>query len=180
MLESILNTRYLSNNLETFALLVLLNVIGSILFVPSSIFPLTYGFVFGPIFGALFSAVSSSIASATIFLLTKKLSKYSFVSKKIKKLKKTIFKNGLIEKLDWKAVALVNLNPLLPASSMAYLFGLSGIKIEIYLLTYFLCCLPNSLLIAFIGSTFSSNYFVIASIAASAMLAGYLYKISKK
>ena len=180
MLESIMNAIYFSSNLEIFTFLVFLNIIGSMLLIPSSIFPLTYGFFFGPMLGALLSAVSSTAASGAIFLLTKKILKYRFISKKITKLKKTIFKNSLIEKLDWKAVALVNLNPLLPASSMAYLFGLSKIRIEIYLLTYFFCCLPNSLLIASIGSSFSSNYFVIACIASSLILVSYLIKILKK
>jgi uncharacterized membrane protein YdjX (TVP38/TMEM64 family) len=64
-----------------------------------------------------------------------------------------------VEQHDWKIIALSNLNPLIPASTMGYAFGLSSIPLKRYIYYSAICMLPLQAIFVFFGES-ASKFFI--------------------
>jgi len=127
---------------------VLLFALGTVLFVPGSLFGLAGGALFGPALGATLNLVGAMLGAVAAFLIAR------FTAADVAK-KKT---GGELEHLiagveaeGWRFVALVRLVPLFPFSLMNYALGLTRIPLVPYALASFVCMIPGTLAYSWLG-----------------------------
>jgi uncharacterized membrane protein YdjX (TVP38/TMEM64 family) len=125
----------------------------AIFFMPCSPMTILAGVLWGAQYGLLISVFSSLVASSVTFLIAR-----IYLREKIE-----IWINNRIPKLcilmpeilnhDWKVVAVSQLNPIMPASTLGYFFGLSPIKFTRYLGFSLVFMLPLQFLFVFTGNS---------------------------
>jgi len=109
------------------------------------------GALWGGVYGLVISAVAAIVSSATTFLLAR-----SFLHGKIEfflmhRYPKVFDLLAQVAVHDWKIIALSQMNPLIPASTMGYAFGLSRVTLKRYLLFSAIFMLPLQVLFVMTG-----------------------------
>jgi len=129
-------------------ILILLHILMSVLVLPSSPIPLVAGLIWGSTYGLIIIYISTFLSSSITFLIARKNQKKfeSFKGTLFDVLPKQISSNGLI------FILLLYLNPFLPTTSFGYIFGLSKISFNRYLLILLFCPLPLIILMVSLGS----------------------------
>jgi len=144
-----IHSQYASYEIPIF---ILLHVVMAILFLPCSPLTIIAGVIWGNFYGTIISVVASLASIAATFLI----SKYC-IKTKVEKIISAKFPS-LVQKLsqaaifDWKLIAFVQMNPLFPASTMGYAFGLTGIGIYRYILLSAIFMVPSHLFCTSLGS----------------------------
>jgi uncharacterized membrane protein YdjX (TVP38/TMEM64 family)/rhodanese-related sulfurtransferase len=127
---------------------VLLFALGTVLFVPGSLFGLAGGALFGPALGAIVNLIGATLGAVAAFLIAR-YAAADFVRKKAgPKLERVI--SG-VEAEGWRFVALVRLVPLFPFSLMNYALGLTRIPLGPYALATLVCMVPGTLAFSWLG-----------------------------
>jgi uncharacterized membrane protein YdjX (TVP38/TMEM64 family) len=126
-------------------------VLATLCFIPSWILKVGAGFAFGLVRGIILSAGGSALAAAAAFLLTRRWLREAA--------RRHLAGTSLFQKVD-RAIArrgariafLLRLCPVLPASLLNYLFGLTDIEFGPYLAASVLGMLPGVVFYAYFGS----------------------------
>lgn len=127
------------------------HILMAALFLPCSPMTLMAGALWGGVYGMVISMVAALASSATTFLLSR-----SFLHGKIKKFLIHRYAKiaGLLDQVavhDWKIIAISQMNPLIPSSSVGYAFGLSRVTLKRYLLFSGIFMLPLQALFVMTG-----------------------------
>lgn len=130
---------------------IAIHTLMAVFFLPCSPMTLLAGVLWGGGYGLSISMLAALASSATTFLLSR-----SFLHGKIEnfllhrypKATKLLAQAALH---DWKIIAVSQLNPFVPASTLGYAFGLSPITLKRYILFSAIFMLPLQLLFVLTG-----------------------------
>jgi uncharacterized membrane protein YdjX (TVP38/TMEM64 family)/rhodanese-related sulfurtransferase len=127
---------------------VLLFALGTVLFVPGSLFALAGGALFGPGLGTIVNLAGATLGALTAFLIAR-YAAADWVRKKVgDRLERLI--DG-VEAEGWRFVALVRLVPLFPFNVTNYALGLTRIPLRHYALASLICMMPGALAYSWLG-----------------------------
>ena len=127
---------------------VLLFAIGTIVFLPGSLFALAGGALFGPVWGAILNLLGATLGASFAFLIARYLAGDWVAQKSDGHLKRLV--DG-VEKEGWRFVAFVRLVPLFPFNLTNYALGLTRIGFLSYVLTSFICMAPGAIAFSWLG-----------------------------
>jgi len=130
----------------------------AVFFLPCSPMTLMAGALWGGVYGLAISMLAALVSSATTFFLSR-----SFLHGKIEgflvhrypKMAELLAQSAVH---DWKLIAVSQLNPLMPSSTMGYAFGLSRITFTRYLLFSGIFMLPLQALFVMTGHSVTSLF----------------------
>jgi uncharacterized membrane protein YdjX (TVP38/TMEM64 family) len=128
-----------------------LNVIGTLLFLPTWIFPLVAGAVFGLLWGSAIALISTALSVIAAFLLARHLLRERIAraardNPRFRALDRAVARDG------WKIVALLRMSPVLPSGVKSYFLGLTGIALSQYTVASLVGMLPGTLLKVYVGA----------------------------
>ena len=127
---------------------VVLFAIGTVVFLPGSLFALAGGALFGPVWGAILNLLGATIGASLAFLIARYLAGDWVALKSGGHLKRLV--DG-VEKEDWRFVAFVRLVPLFPFNLTNYALGLTRIGFLPYAVTSFICMAPGAIAFSWLG-----------------------------
>lgn len=135
---------------------VVLHTLMAVFFLPCSPMTIMAGVLWGGVYGLVVSMVAAIVSSATTFLLSR-----SFLHDGIQRFLGHRFPKmaTLLDQAanyDWKIIAVSQMNPLIPASTLGYVFGLSRVKFTRYILFSLIFMLPLQLLFVMTGHSLIS------------------------
>jgi uncharacterized membrane protein YdjX (TVP38/TMEM64 family)/rhodanese-related sulfurtransferase len=130
------------------ALHVLLFALGTVLFVPGSLFGLAGGALFGPALGTILNLAGAMLGAVTAFLIARYAAADLVRKKAGARLERLI---AGVEAEGWRFVALVRLVPLFPFSLSNYAFGLTRIPLAQYALASMISMIPGTLAYTWLG-----------------------------
>ena len=123
----------------------------AVFFLPCSPMTLMAGALWGGIYGLVISMVAAIASSATTFLLSRSFLRGTIDSFLAQRYPKVTFLLAQAADHDWKIIAVSQMNPLIPSSTLGYVFGLSQITLKRYLLFSIIFMLPLQLLFVMTG-----------------------------
>jgi uncharacterized membrane protein YdjX (TVP38/TMEM64 family) len=132
---------------------ILINIILAVFFLPCSPMAFIAGAIWGVFYGTIITILAAIASESITFLLSRRFFQYKiqkFLEYRYPKIQSLLLK---VIDHDWKVILLVQLNPLIPAASMGYAFGLSNIQFKKYILYSALFMLPLTMLIVLTGSS---------------------------
>lgn len=127
---------------------VTLFAVGTVVFLPGSLFALAGGALFGPVWGAILNLLGATIGAGIAFLVARYLAGDWVARKAAGRLKRLI--SG-VEAEGWRFVALVRLVPLFPFNLTNYALGLTRIPFLAYVVTSFICMAPGAVAYTWLG-----------------------------
>jgi uncharacterized membrane protein YdjX (TVP38/TMEM64 family)/rhodanese-related sulfurtransferase len=127
---------------------VLLFAIGTVVFLPGSLFALAGGALFGPVWGAVLNLLGATIGASLAFLVARYVAGDWVVRRSGGQLKRLV--DG-VEKEGWRFVAFVRLVPLFPFNLTNYALGLTRIGFLPYAVTSFICMAPGAIAFSWLG-----------------------------
>lgn len=130
------------------AVFVLIHVMFAIFFIPCSPLTILAGVLWGPLHGLAYSMAGALGGSCFTFLAGRYLAR-RYVRSHINKAAIS-WVLGKADKFGWKIVAFTQINPIFPASTLGYLYGLTRLSFRTYFLVTLLSMLP--LQIAFVSA----------------------------
>lgn len=135
-----------------------LHILMAVFFLPCSPMTLVAGALWGGVYGLAISMVAAITSSVTTFLLSR-----SFLHQKIERFlahryPKVTELLAQVAVHDWKIIAVSQLNPLIPASTLGYAFGLSQVTLKRYLFFSVIFMLPLQFLFVMTGHSVTSLF----------------------
>ena len=127
---------------------VLLFAIGTVVFLPGSLFALAGGALFGPVWGAILNLLGATLGASLAFLIARYLAGDWVARKSGGHLKRLV--DG-VENEGWRFVAFVRLVPLFPFNLTNYALGLTRIGFLPYVITSFICMAPGAIAFSWLG-----------------------------
>jgi uncharacterized membrane protein YdjX (TVP38/TMEM64 family)/rhodanese-related sulfurtransferase len=127
---------------------ILLFAIGTVAFIPGSIFAVAGGALFGPVWGTMCNLLGATLGATAAFLVARYVAGEWVERRADGRLKR------LIEGVDaegWRFVAFVRLVPLFPFNLSNYALGLTRISVREYVLATIICMLPGSIAYTWVG-----------------------------
>lgn len=138
------------NLLEAMLLFCAVYVIGTLLLVPSWIFPIAAGAAFGALWGVVASLGSAVVGALAAFLIGRHL-----VRERVERAAKRNASFAAVDKAvrrePWKVVALLRLSPVLPSGVKSYFLGLTSVPPLAYTLASAAGMLPGIALKVYLG-----------------------------
>lgn len=125
-----------------------LYAVGTIAFLPGTLFALAGGALFGPVWGSLLNLVGATIGASLAFLIARYLAGDWVAARTGGRLQRMI---GGVEAEDWRFVAFVRLVPLFPFNLTNYALGLTRIKFVPYVVTSLICMAPGAIAYTWLG-----------------------------
>ncbi|MFH1344013.1 MAG: VTT domain-containing protein [Pseudomonadota bacterium] len=125
-----------------------LYAVGTIAFVPGTLFALAGGALFGPVWGSLLNLVGATLGGSLAFLIARYLAGGWVAARTGGRLKRLI--EG-VEAEGWRFVAFVRLVPLFPFNLTNYALGLTRITFVPYVITSFICMAPGAVAYTWLG-----------------------------
>ena len=125
-----------------------LYAVGTVVFLPGSLFALAGGALFGPVWGAILNLIGATVGASIAFLIARYLAGDWVARKAAGRLKQLI--SG-VEAEGWRFVAFVRLVPLFPFNLMNYALGLTRISFVAYVVTSFVCMAPGAIAYTWLG-----------------------------
>lgn len=122
--------------------------VGTIVFLPGSLFALAGGALFGPVWGAILNLLGATLGASLAFLIARYLLGDWVTRKSGGQLKRLV--DG-VEKEGWRFVAFVRLVPLFPFNLTNYALGLTRIGFLPYVITSFICMAPGAIAFSWLG-----------------------------
>ena len=122
--------------------------VGTIAFLPGTLFALAGGALFGPVWGSLLNLVGATIGASLAFLIARYLAGEWVAARSGGRLKRLI--EG-VEAEGWRFVAFVRLVPLFPFNLTNYALGLTRIRFVPYVITSFICMAPGAIAYTWLG-----------------------------
>ena len=127
---------------------VLLFAVGTVVFLPGSLFALAGGALFGPVWGAILNLIGATLGASLAFLIARYLAGDWVTRKSGGQLKRLV--DG-VEKEGWRFVAFVRLVPLFPFNLTNYALGLTRIGFLPYVITSFICMALGAIAFSWLG-----------------------------
>lgn len=127
---------------------VILFAIGTVAFVPGSLFAFAGGVLFGPVLGSVLNLLGATLGASLAFLAARYLAGNWASRKAGGSLKKLV--SG-VEAEGWRFVAFVRLVPLFPFNLTNYVFGLTKIGFLPYVITSLICMAPGAIAFTWLG-----------------------------
>ena len=127
---------------------VLLFAIGTVVFLPGSLFALAGGALFGPVWGAVLNLLAATLGASIAFLISRYLAGDWVARKSAGRLKRLI---AGVEAEGWRFVAFVRLVPLFPFNLSNYALGLTRIGFLPYVVTSLVCMAPGAIAYTWLG-----------------------------
>ncbi|MBO0741133.1 MAG: VTT domain-containing protein [Hyphomicrobiaceae bacterium] len=128
--------------------LVLLFALGTVLFVPGTLFGLAGGALFGPLWGTILNLAGATLGATAAFLVARYMASELVRRKTGTRLARLI--KG-VEAEGWRFVAFTRLVPLIPFNLLNYSLGLTRIPVVAYILASLICMMPGALAYAWLG-----------------------------
>lgn len=156
--------RYASfNQGYLFIIFILLWIVRIIFFIPGATFMVLGGLLFTSITSFLLSLLGIALSETLIFILAKVLFKTEFknlVNKKYPDIEK------LIQKYNYKFLALGMICPIAPSDAICFLSATAGLKYTKYIITVVISNIPVIFTYSFVGIKFmDSKYGIIITLA---------------
>ena len=129
---------------------ILIYIIATVAFIPSSILTLGAGVVFGVVLGSIYTLIGATIGATAAFLVGRYLIR-GWISKKIAGNDKFKAIDKAVAKEGFKIVFLARLSPVLPFIVLNYAFGVSGVSLRDYFLGS-IGMIPATITYVYIGS----------------------------
>ena len=127
---------------------VLLFAVGTVLFVPGSVYSLAGGALFGPVIGVVLNLSGATLGAVLAFLAARHGAQEWVRARTGARLTPLI---AGVEAEGWRFVAFVRLVPLFPFTVMNYAFGVTRIGLVPYVLATVVCMIPGSLAYTWMG-----------------------------
>lgn len=127
-------------------MLAVMQIIFALLFLPCSIFSVLFGLLWGFELGFIFSIIAALLSSSCTFYAGRYIKVYWFVREDLIVIEKIL---SLIAKYKWKSSLIAHINPLLPGSSIGFIFGSSNIKFRYFITGALLGLLPLQFILIF-------------------------------
>lgn len=154
---------------------ILVYLLAGLLFVPATPLTVAGGVLFGTFAGTMYALLASSGTSVLSFLIARYVGADWLRRRQGRWLHRLL--HG-VEAEGWRFVALVRLVPVLPFGLVNYGFGLTRLRLPMYLSVTALCMLPGTFAYAWLGASGAaalggkgSVQAVLAGIALLAVLA---------
>jgi len=128
---------------------IAVHAIAAAAFVPCSPLTLLAGFLWGPYTGLAYSIAGALAAACFTFMLSRTVLRTAFRNYLEHPVVAGVI--GTLNRHEWRLVALAQLNPVVPASSLGYLFGLSTIPFGQFLAASFVFMLPLQIALVSFG-----------------------------
>ena len=132
-------------------LFIIIHTLAPALFIPCLPLTILSGFLWGKFYGSIFAILGAACGSGFTFMLARYLGqdffRNRFNNKTMNWLRHNVDKNG------WKIIAFTQINPIFPASSLGYLYGLTNIPYWLYLATTLIFMLPLVILLVTFGDS---------------------------
>lgn len=139
-------------------MLILCQLVFAVLGLPCSPLTVLAGLLWGIYAGALYSMVATLVSGFLTFILGRYLIRQwvqsRFISGRMPWVEQLL---QAIDRYKWKAVILAFANPILPGSSLGYVFGISRIGLVTFATGMTLGTIPLQLLLAGIGHSIAQN-----------------------
>lgn len=132
-------------------LFIALHMLAAALFIPCSPLTVMSGFLWGPLYGMLYAVLGAICSSCFTFIVARYLGSDYFRGKIDYSIIKWLFDQ--VDKNGWKVIAFTQINPIFPASTLGYFYGLSNISFKVYLFTTLLFMLPMSIILVWFGQS---------------------------
>ena len=146
LLKSININEFLTNHL--ILILIPIHIIFSILILPCSALTIIYGAVVGFKYGVILSLFTSYISSLITFQLAN--TKFNpFIFYDLKKVRKFIINNSKYR--ENFLIFFSYINPFFPGSSLGYVFGITAVKKNNFIIYSFLGMIPLNFILVFFG-----------------------------
>lgn len=130
---------------------VLVHILFAAFFIPCSPLTILSGIVWGQAYGLTYSMLGALGGSCFTFLAGRYFAR-RYVRDQLDK-SAISWVMGKADKLGWEIVAFTQINPVFPASTLGYLYGLTSIRFRIYFLTTLLSMLPLQIAFVSMGSS---------------------------
>lgn len=130
---------------------VIAHTIAAIAFLPCSPFTALAGMLWDQPYAVLYSMAGALCAACSTFGLARTSAGKMLRDKLSHRPVKWVI--AQVEARSWETVAFTQINPVLPASTLGYVFGLSRISFRVYFLTSLAFMLPLQLLFVSVGQT---------------------------
>lgn len=134
------------------AFLVALEVLCSLLLLPTTVVNLTAGFLFGVIWGTVTASLGSVLGAMAAFLVGRMVAQ-DWVDRRVASHPRFVAIDRAIGSEGLKIVILVRLCSLFPFGLTSYLFGVTRVSLGRFALGSLLGRLPATVVSAYIGST---------------------------
>ena len=122
--------------------------VGTVLFLPGSLFALAGGMLFGPVWGAVLNLAGATIGATAAFLLARYLAGDWVARTAGARLKRLI--EG-VEAEGWRFVGFIRLVPLFPFNLTNYALGLTRIGLLPYVVASLICMAPGAVAYTWLG-----------------------------
>lgn len=124
---------------------------GALLLVPAAAFSLGAGFLFGFPVGFVISILSIAASAAAAYVIGRSIARQR-VKRMLAARPQLAAVDGALHEKGWKVVALLRLNPLLPAGPLNYVLSATSIKFLPFLAGTVIGMLPDTLVYVALGS----------------------------
>jgi len=128
----------------------LVYVVAALLFVPGSLLTIGAGFTFGLLWGTVIVSLASVTAAGLAFLLARYVARAQ-IEKLVQRNRHFQAIDRAIAQSGWKVVVLLRLSPLVPFNLSNYLYGLTGIRFDHFILASWVGMFPGTLLYVYLG-----------------------------
>lgn len=122
--------------------------LGTVFFLPGSVFTLAGGALFGPVLGTFYNLTGATLGATLAFAVARFVASNWVEQKTGGRLKQ--LKEG-VEAEGWRFVAFARLVPLFPFNLLNYGLGLTRIKLSHYIIASYLCMLPGAIAYTYLG-----------------------------
>lgn len=149
---------------------VLLQVMMAIFLLPCAPMTILAGILWGGLTGFLIAMIGSIASLSATFLLSRSIFKPKIIIFIDRRFPNIITKFPFVILDSWKTIALIQLNPTIPASAIGYVIGMGNLSIYNYILYSFIFMIPIQLLLFFTGLSivelifYNENIIILLSI----------------
>ncbi|MGX1500924.1 putative membrane protein YdjX (TVP38/TMEM64 family)/rhodanese-related sulfurtransferase [Labrenzia sp. MBR-25] len=125
-----------------------LYAVGTVAFVPGTLFALAGGALFGPVWGTVLNLLGATIGASLAFLIARYVASDWVTARTGGRMKRLT--EG-VEAEGWRFVAFVRLVPLFPFNLTNYALGLTRIRFLAYVVTSLVCMAPGAIAYTWFG-----------------------------
>lgn len=129
-------------------LFIILFALGTVAFLPGTLFSLAGGALFGPVLGTVYNLTGATLGAVLAFFAARTIASGWVRKKTGPRLQQVV---AGVEAEGWRFVAFVRLVPLFPFNLVNYAFGLTRIRPLDYALATFVCMLPGAAAFTWLG-----------------------------
>lgn len=135
---------------------ILLYIIGTMLFLPGTIFTILGGIAFGVFWGTVFGVIGASIGAVAAHWTARILGKETVDRIVTKRIPKAQSYNDQIEKNGFLTVLILRITPLIPYNGLNFALAYSPVRIADYFWATFFGVIPGVLAYVYLGEAVAS------------------------